>query len=516
MSNGPIQCLRLILGDQLHRGHSWFRECDASVTFLIMELRSETDYVRHHIRKVLAFFLAMRHFARELEKQGHKVIYLRLDDPENKGNIPDNVHALVKKGAFQRFEYQAPDEYRLDEVLSDLANQLDIQTACADTEHFLTARDAVRSMFEGKKTYLMETFYRSMRKRYNVLMEDDGETPLSGRWNYDKENRNKLPSDQSLPEVLSFPHEVADMKKMLEKSGVEIIGHLEGTTLDWPVTREENLELLAHFTETGLPRFGEFQDALSTRDPFLFHSRLSFALNTKMLHPLEVVNACIAKWRENPDIDMAQIEGFVRQIIGWREFMRGVYWAKMPGYAEQNFLDHQADLPAFFWTGQTDMNCLRHAIGQSLDLAYAHHIQRLMITGNFALILGVAPDQVDAWYLGIYIDAIEWVEITNTRGMSQFADGGLIATKPYAASANYVNKMGDYCRNCPYDHKAKYGKKACPFNSLYWDFIDRHRDELRGNHRMSMMYSTWDRKDGAEREKILRRAAYVKSNIEEF
>lgn len=256
---------------------------------------------------------------------------------------------------------------------------------------------------------------------------------------------------------------------------------------------------------------------MTDRHYLLFHSKLSFAMNVKLLSPLEVCQASIQHWEEHQDdIEIAQIEGFVRQIIGWREYMRGVYWAQMPDYAEKNFFEHDAKLPSWYWTGDTKMKCLQHAIGQSLEHAYAHHIQRLMVTGNFALLIGVHPDEVDQWYLGIYIDALQWVEITNTRGMSQYADGGLLATKPYVASANYMNKMSDYCKNCHYNHRKKTEDDACPFNTLYWDFMDRHRDKLENNARIGMAYRTWDRYDDDQKEDILRKAAWVKENIEDL
>ncbi len=508
--------LRLILGDQLNPNHSWFQEINEDVTYLMMEVRSETNYVRHHIQKVTGFFVAMRAFSKVLENEGHRVVYLKLDDKNNASTISENVKRLIQEKGFGRFEYQLPDEYRLDRELAALKGELAIPVEAVDTEHFLSDRKAVERLFEGKKTYLLETFYRHMRRRYHILMEEDGDNPLTGRWNYDQENRKKLPEDLPIPEKLSFRRDVSDIVAMIREAGVQTIGRIDPETFDWPITREESLELLHHFAQVRLMYFGAYQDAMTDRDWLLFHSRLSFAMNTKMLHPLEVVNTCLDYWKRSDDIGMAQIEGFVRQIIGWREFMRGIYWAKMPDYASLNYFGHEADLPDFFWTGDTRMKCLNHAINQSLDHAYAHHIQRLMVTGNFALLLGVEPSQVDAWYLGIYMDAIEWVELTNTRGMSQFADGGIVGTKPYVASANYMHKMGDYCGKCPYDRKAKVGEKACPFNSLYWDFYERHRDKLGNNFRVGMMYRTWDRRDEDEKEQILERAAFVKEHIEEL
>lgn len=507
--------LRLLLGDQLNIRHSWFEEQDDETLYVAMETLSETGYVRHHIQKVIGFFLAMRAFAEGLQEKGHQVHYIRLDDEGNEQSISGNVKALIRKYGIRQFEYLLPDEYRLDQELKALCRELDIESRHFDTEHFLTPRDGVESFFKGKKTYLLESFYRQMRKEYNILMEEDGETPLTGQWNYDQDNRKKLPKSQAIPPPLHFERDVSSLVEMLKDKKVETIGAVDPKKFIWPVTRRECLELLHHFVENQLHLFGTYQDAMTERGYLLFHSRLSFAMNVKLLHPLEVVEACVKHWKANQDsIDIAQIEGFVRQVIGWREYMRGVYWAKMPDFAEMNFFGHSAKLPEWYWTGETKMNCLRHAIGQSLDKAYAHHIQRLMVTGNFALLLGVNPDELDEWYLGIYMDAIEWVEITNTRGMSQFADGGIVGTKPYVSSANYIHKMGDYCSNCEYGRKAKYGKNACPFNSLYWDFYDRHTDKLSNNPRIGMMYRVWNRMDGEEREKILRQAAEYKAGVE--
>jgi len=510
------QRLRLILGDQLNARHSWFENREEATLYVLMECRSETDYVRHHMQKVVGFFQAMRSFARRLEADGHAVRYLRFDDTDNRQSITDNLARLLEQYEVKRLEYQLPDEYRLDEALRSFCDGLDIETAAVDSEHFLTGREAVAQHFEGKKSYVLESFYRAVRKRFDILMEADGKTPLGDRWNYDQENRKALPADQPLPEPLHFEHDVKDIVDMLESAGVETFGRIDAEHFTWPSNYEECRRLLEYFAEHALPFFGKYQDAMTDRGYLLFHSKLSFAMNTKMLHPLEVVETCVEAWRKNSAIDLAQIEGFVRQIIGWREYMRGIYWAKMPDYASLNFFDHTAQLPNFYWTGETDMQCLRHAINQSLDHAYAHHIQRLMVTGNFALLLGVHPDEVDRWYLGIYMDAIEWVEITNTRGMSQFADGGIVGTKPYVSSANYIHKMGDYCDKCRYDRRAKTGEKACPFNSLYWDFYHRHADKLSKNPRIGMMYRIWNRMSDDKKESLLRHAVYVKENIDAF
>lgn len=505
--------LRLILGDQLNMQHSWFQKVDPSVTFLMMEMRQETDYVNHHIQKVVGFFLAMRNFSDALKARGHQVLYFTLDHSENRQNLSDQLDYLISKEGFDRFEYLLPDEYRLDQILKNLCEKLSIPTQAVDTEHFLTSRDFLKDFFRGKKTYLMETFYREMRRKYDILM--DGKDPLTGQWNYDHDNRSALKDKRLLKKPLIQTKDVHGIVDMLEKASVKTIGNIDAEKFPWPVSRAESLEILDYFCENLLEHFGAYQDALTTWDPYLFHSRLSFSMNSKLISPLEVVQTVEKYWYQHQDrIAIAQVEGFIRQIIGWREYMRGIYWARMPEFEELNFFGHDRSLPDWYWTGKTKMNCLSQAIGQSLDLAYAHHIQRLMVTGNFALLAGIHPDEVDQWYLGIYIDAIEWVEITNTRGMSQFADGGIVGTKPYVSSANYIKKQGNYCDKCAYDSNKKTGHGACPFNSLYWHFYDRNRDKLEKNPRIGMAYRTWDKMKN--KEELLNQAEIYLEQINEL
>ena len=318
---------------------------------------------------------------------------------------------------------------------------------------------------------------------------------------------------EPVPQPLFFDNDVSDIVKNIQKNKVATIGEIRPAELIWPTSRAQSLALVKSFVQDFLPAFGTYQDAMTVANWHLFHSRLSFAMNTKMLHTLEVIDAAIKAWEKKPsEIKIQQIEGFVRQILGWREYMRGIYWAMMPDLAAMNYFGHQAALPDFYWTGDTRLNCLQAAVGQSLKHAYAHHIQRLMVTGNFALLAGVAPAAVDDWYLGIYIDAIQWVELPNTRAMSQFADGGRIATKPYISSAKYIHTMSDYCDTCEYDWKRRHGKMACPFNSLYWNFFERHRPLLQKNPRVGMMYRAWDRMEKKEKKQVLNQAdAYLKN-----
>jgi len=508
--------LRLILGDQLHSGHSWFTKIDPNVTYVMMEVREEASYAPHHIQKILCFFAAMRHFAADLRKSGHQVKYLTITDPTNRHSILDNLKMLLETGQYTRFCCQEADEYRLDHQLKELRNSIQIESQIVSSEHFLVGRNAFSLIFPGKRQgYLMETFYRYIRKKENLLMEQG--KPMFGKWNFDAENRKKLPKNIKVPEPVLFQNDLYDILEELSQSGIRGIGHVDAAHVFWPVTRAQALELLSRFCDRFLPYFGTYQDAMTENSWSVFHARISFALNVKLLTPTEVMEAAINAWQNaNPAFEFHQLEGFVRQIAGWREYMRCLYWSHMPEYAQLNFFEHVRQLPEWFWTGQTRMHCLSHSIRQSLEYAYAHHIQRLMVTGNFALLAGIHPDEVDRWYLGIYIDAIEWVEITNTRGMSQYADGGLAATKPYVSSAAYIDKMSDYCATCHYDKSLKTGHKACPFNSLYWSFLESHRQKLETNPRMTMMYRVLDKMNQEDRQALMQQAEIYLSKLNDL
>ena len=510
-----LPALRLILGDQLNGSHSWYSDPPDVAEYVMMEVRSETDYCAHHIQKVIAFFKAMREFADTLEVKGFKVHYISLDDSSNLQSLSNNIASLCSSGRFGSFHYQAPDEARVDAELIELTKKLTLPSVQFDSEHFYTSRSEVAELFKGKKQYLMESFYRRMRVKHQVLM--DGAAPLGGQWNFDAENRKRLPKDHPIPKPPTFAADVSSLFKMITKSGVRTIGDVDPKSFSWGTSRAQALSLLEHFCTKLLPSFGTYQDAMTEEHDTLFHSQLSFAINIKLISPKEVVDRAIEAFHNSGGaITLPQIEGFVRQILGWREYMRGMYWALMPKLSTDNFLMHTRPLPAFFWDGNTKMKCVSHAVKQSLRTGYAHHIQRLMITGNFALLAGIDPAEVDAWYLGIYCDAIEWVQLPNTRGMSQFADGGKIATKPYVSSANYINKMSHYCAGCWYDKEKRVGDRACPFNSLYWNFFIRHRDTLEKNPRIGMAYRNIDRMSDSDLKDISRQASTYLKNINEL
>ena len=508
--------LRLVLGDQLNLKHSWFDKKDESTLYVLYELHQETNYVVHHIQKIVAFFSAMRTFSSDLRDQGHQVLYFDINSNASKKSLEDNIKDLISEKNIEKFEYQLPDEYRLDEQLKSICKNINIPSKSFDTEHFLTTREELKSFFEGKKQLIMEFFYRNMRKKYDLLMVQG--QPLGGQWNFDKNNRKKWKGNPTIP----LPYRTKNQRnevvyESIVKAGIKFIGTYDAKNYLYPASREEALEQLDYFCQNLLIHFGDYQDAMHSTERNLFHSRISFALNTKILHPMEVMGAVIEYYEKNQErIALSQVEGFVRQILGWREYMRGIYWREMPDYKARNRLENFNQLPDFYWTGKTKMNCLKESITDSLETAYAHHIQRLMITGNFALLIQCHPDEVDAWYLGIYADAIEWVQLPNTRGMSQWADGGIVATKPYVSSGSYIHKMSNYCEGCHYDRNKRIGEDACPFNSLYWNFLEDKKEYFRKNNRMAMMLRLLDKIPALEKEEIKNRALSIIQNPDDF
>ncbi|GBL44186.1 cryptochrome/photolyase family protein [Verrucomicrobiota bacterium] len=507
--------VRLLLGDQLNPEHSWFGSVDPAVVYVLMEVRTETDYVVHHAQKVIAIFAGMRRLAANLRTAGHRMRYFRISDADNRQGFAENLRTVLAEVGATRFEYQEPDEWRLDEALRAFAAATGLPGGMVSSEHFLDGRGGVAAHFQkDAKRWLMESYYRRMRVRTKLLLEADG-SPLGGEWNYDKENRKPWKGTPPPPKPWDVRHDHRALWVEIQAAGVRTMGSPGAEEFPWPRDRAEALAQLAAFIERGLPDFGDYEDAMHTSSDRLFHSRLSFALNVKLLAPREVADAAAAAHRRDPArYPLAATEGFVRQIIGWREYIRGVYWAKMPGYAAANGLGHSLSLPAWFWTGAVKMNCLRHAIAQSLDTAYAHHIQRLMVIGSFCLTAGISPAEVEKWYLGVYIDAFQWVELPNVIGMSQHADGGFLASKPYCCAASYVSKMSNYCGGCPYDPKDRTGPLACPLNALYWDFWLRHQDRFLNNPRVGMAVRQAAQMPPAEQAAIRRKAAELRAGIE--
>ena len=510
-----MKTLRLILGDQLNIKHSWFKETNEDVMYCIFEMRQETDYVVHHIQKIIGFFAAMRQFSKDLEDNNHKVTYFTINDEKNTQGLIENITLLIKEHNIERFEYQFPDEYRLDKQLQEFCSSLSIDSKAYSTEHFYTERDDLGEFFKGKKQYLMENFYRDMRKKQDVLMV--GDQPEGGKWNYDKSNRNKWKEEVAIPAYKYFKNDVEAIVNDIQKANIKSMGNFETKTFPYPITRAQALDQLKYFCEELLVHFGDYQDAMHTDETYLFHSRLSFAMNLKLISPKDVIKTVLNYYHSHKkEIDISQVEGFVRQILGWREYMRGMYWERMPDFKSENKLENQNKLPDFFWTGDTKMNCLKQSITNSLDNGYAHHIQRLMVTGNYALLTQTHPDDVDDWYLGIYVDAVEWVQLPNTRGMSQFADGGKIATKPYVSSGSYIHKMSNYCESCHYNKSKKVEDDACPFNSLYWNFLDEKRTFLSNNYRMGMMYSVLDKMKPETIQQLKEKAQHIIAHQDDY
>ncbi len=500
--------LVLVLGDQLSEGLSALREGDPERDTVVMaEVLEEATYVRHHPKKIALIFSAMRKFAAALEDAGWTVAYSQLDDTENSGSIVGELLRRAEQTGAQEVICTEPGEWRLINKLTHAP----IKTRILGDDRFIASHTNFEDWAEGRKTLRMEYFYRDMRKRTGLLME--GEEPAEGKWNFDHDNRKPAPGDISPEPPLRFePDNVTgDVLALVETKFGEHFGELR--PFWFATTRAQALEALEHFITHALPRFGDFQDAMLRDEDFLFHAVISPYLNIGLLGPLEVCQAA-EKAYEKGDAPINAVEGFIRQIIGWREYVRGIYFLEGPDYASRNALKQTRDLPGVYWGGETKMACMEAAVGQTARDAYAHHIQRLMVTGNFALLAGIDPAQVSEWYLEVYADAFEWVEAPNVVGMSQFADGGVIASKPYVSSGAYINRMSDYCKGCAYKVSQKTGEGACPFNTLYWHFLDRHRERFSGNPRMGNMYGTWDRMDAEKRKVILSDAEDILAKLD--
>jgi len=480
--------LRLVLGDQLSDDLSALEDLDPQRdVVLMMEVTEETTYVLHHKQKIVLVLAAMRHFAAALRKRGVSVDYVALDDPDNTGRFTTELQRAVARHRPRHIVVTEPSEWRVLDMAEAWTATLGLPVEVRPDRRFFASRGQFAAWAQGRRTWRMEHFYREMRRVHGLLME--GDAPAGDAWNYDQNNRKSLPARVVPPARRRFAPDATTQAVMalVEDRFPDHFGTLDA--FGWPVTRSDALLALDDFIAHGLPHFGDYQDAMKAGAPFLFHSLLSPALNIGLLSPREVCRAAEAAWRAGA-APLNAVEGFVRQILGWREYVRGVYWTLMPDYADCNALQAERDLPAFYWTGDTAMRCLREAIRSTAAHAYSHHIQRLMVTGNFALLAGVAPRQIERWYLAVYADAFEWVEMPNTLGMAVFADGGQMASKPYAASGAYINRMSDFCAGCAYDVKQKSGPGACPFNALYWAFLIRQKDRLSGNPRMAMPYRT--------------------------
>jgi deoxyribodipyrimidine photolyase-related protein len=486
----------VILGDQLNQNISSLKNCDKEKDLILMcEVLEECSTPKHHKKKIAFILSCMRHFSKELQESGFNVTYVKLEDTQNTHSFKSEILRFSKKHKINKVKITTPSEHRVLQSLNLLKEEgIDLQLI--EDDRFLCSKSEFQDFAKNKKSLLMELFYRQMRIKYNILM--DGNKPIGGKWNYDLENRNPPKKDLKIPKhYQNQPDEITKIvMELVSKKFSQHFGDIE--PFYFAVNRNQALEVLQKFVNERLENFGTYQDAMIEDEDFMFHSHIGFYLNNGLLDPLETIKLVEEEYKKGK-ININSAEGFIRQVLGWREYVRGIYWIKMPEYKELNFLNAQNKLPEFYWSGNTKMNCIKECVRNTKQNSYAHHIQRLMVLGNFALIAGINPSEINEWYLIVYADAYEWVELPNVSGMVLFADGGVLATKPYAASGSYINKMSNYCKNCSYQVKEKNGDNACPFNYLYWNFLIENKAVLNKNHRMSMIYRVLEKFD---KEKI--------------
>lgn len=502
----------LVLGDQLSLNGAALRQADKDTDVVVMaEVMAEASYVPHHKKKLAFIFSAMRHFAERLRNEGWRVAYTSLDDPDNAGSLTAELARRMVEFGTRRVTLVEPAEYRLLQEIKEFGQTTDISLTILDDDRFVASHAEFQSWADGRKQLRMEYFYREMRRKTGLLMQ--GDQPEGAAWNFDSENRKPAQGDLFMPKPLRIdPDDItAEVLNLVDNRFPDNFGTLRPFWL--AVTEDAAQKVLDTFVDQALPRFGDYQDAMLKGEPFLYHSLVSHYINVGLLDPLAVCRQVERAYYEG-HAPLNAVEGYIRQIIGWREYIRGIYWLKMPDYTASNFFDAKRALPQFYWTGDTTMSCLAAAIAQTRDESYAHHIQRLMVTGNFAMLAGIDPHDVHEWYLAVYVDAFAWVEAPNTIGMSQFADGGLLGSKPYASSGNYINKMSDYCGDCTFDVKKKHGEGCCPFNPLYWDFLVRNREKLGNNARLQPVYRTWDRMNVDTQEAYRASAAAVLEKLD--
>ena len=494
MKKSPqIRSLYLILGDQLTTNSSFFKDYDSSKDFIWMaEVKEEATHVWTHKARIVMFLSAMRHFKEELESKGMLFSYTEMTSKSPSTSLGFELSKFLKSTKCSSVKIRKPGEHRVEMLLTKAVSENGLTLEILEDDHFLSSIEEFTLHAKDRKQLRMEYFYREMRKKYKILCNNN--EPEGGDWNYDSENRKSFSKEGPglLPTPIAFPPD--KITKQVVKLVNEIYPDHPGDLnfFDWPVTASQAEETLKDFLDNRLNQFGDYQDAMWMNQPWLYHSRLAAAMNLHILHPLKVITQA-EDYFKSGKAPLAAVEGFIRQILGWREYVRGIYWLYMPQYLERNTLNANHDLPAFFWTANTDLNCLNQAIGQTLKHGYAHHIQRLMITGLFCLLYGVKPTQVHEWYLAVYVDAVEWVELPNSLGMSQYADGGVMASKPYIASGKYIDRMGNYCKKCKYDPAKSVGEDACPFTTMYWDFLMRHEKLLSSNPRMGMQVRNLNR-----------------------
>ena len=496
-----MPALRIILGDQLSKEISSLSGINAEEDIvLICEVFAEATYVKHHKKKIVFLFSAMRHFAEELRvEKNYQVEYLKLNDPEPMQSFTQAVEKTLAKHKIDEIIVTSPGEYRVLTEINIWEDLFGIPVDIREDARFLCNQVEFKNWSKDRKNLRMEYFYREMRKKYSILM--DGDQPIGGKWNFDLENRKPPNPNFDIPETFSSEPDAVtlDVMQLVEDKFSDHMGVL--SDFHFAINAAQAKIALKQFIDERLKYFGDFQDAMIQGKPWMYHSHVGLYLNCGLLSPLECIQAAEQAYHDS-HAPLNAVEGFIRQILGWREFVRGIYWNEMPDYASLNFFEAERDLPAFYWDADTKMNCMHQSVKETSQNAYAHHIQRLMVLGNFALLTGIDPVQVNAWFLSVYADAFEWVELPNVSGMALFADGGYLASKPYAAGGGYINKMSNYCKSCSYSVTKKSGPDACPFNYLYWDFLERNRNKLGNNHRIGMMYKVYDRMSEEKKEMI--------------
>lgn len=502
IKNKPVRTVYLVLGDQLTTETSFFSEYESAKDIVWMaEVKEESTHVWTHKARIVMFLSAMRHFKEELKNKGFRFSYteMKLDSPPTSLDL--ELSKFLRSTKCSSVKVRKPGEYRIEVLLKKAVSENNLTLEIIEDDHFLNSVEEFTHHAKHRKQLRMEFFYREMRKKYNILIKND--EPVGGDWNYDSDNRKSFSKEGPglIAAPIAFPPD--KITKQVIKLVNEIFNDHPGDLnfFDWPVTASQAEETLKDFLDNRLAQFGDYQDAMWMSQPWLYHSRLAAAMNLHIIHPLKVITQA-ENYFKSGKAPLASVEGFIRQILGWREYVRGIYWLYMPQYLERNTLNANNDLPPFFWTGNTDLNCLKQSIGQTLKHGYAHHIQRLMITGLFCLLFGVEPKQVHEWYLAVYVDAVEWVELPNSLGMSQYADGGIMASKPYIASGKYIDRMGNYCKHCKYDPAKSVGEGACPFTTMYWDFLIRHEKLLSSNPRMGMQVKNLKRMGENTKEDI--------------
>jgi deoxyribodipyrimidine photolyase-related protein len=513
VSGVRVRNLVVVLGDQLDAAGAAFDGFDADLDAVLMsEAEEEATYIPQHSQRLVLFFSAMRHMREALEARGYTVFYGEIDDDANAGTLDGEVARRVKALRPSRLVVAEPGDYRVLRDLKACASSLSVDLEIRPDRHFIDTVSDFTEYAGGRKELVLEMYYRRMRKRHDVLMSDGA--PVQGQWNFDPENRERLPAGGSpglQPPIRFSPDRIT-------REVIELVRHRfpdspgDADAFDHPVTPADARRALGNFVANRLADFGRYQDAMASGEPYLYHSLLSSALNLHLLDPRDAIEAALSAYAAGA-APINSVEGFVRQILGWREYVRGVYWWRMPEYAELNALEADLSMPAFMWDADTEMNCVRQSVGQLVDHAYAHHIQRLMVLGLFSMLLGVRPHDVHRWHMSMYIDAVDWVSLPNVLGMSQYGDGGIVGSKPYCASGNYINRMGDYCKGCRYHPAKATGDEGCPITTLYWDFLSRNRKRLDGNRRMGFQFKNLDRKDGAERRAIKKRADELKTRF---